>query len=70
MNASQDFCHIFVHQFAVICSKYIIGTSFFVQSQCQWTVLICIPKGKLHLVTVCKFNRTSMDSFPLVLCTV
>ena len=70
MHTSQDFRHIFMNQLTVICCKNIIGTAFFVQTQRQRTILICITKGEFHFISISEFNGTSMNSLPLVISAV
>ena len=63
--ADQNIGHILMHQLTVICIQNIIRTAFLVQSQRKRSVFILISKGKFHLITVAKFNRTSMNAFPI-----
>ena len=62
--ADQNVGHILMHQLTVICIQNIIRTAFLVQSQRKRSVFVLISKGKFHLITVTKLNRTSMDAFP------
>ena len=70
MNTGKDLSHIFMNQLTVICCKHIISTAFFVQSQSQWTIFICISKRKLHFIAVSEFRRTSMNPLPMTGCTI
>ena len=43
----------------------VVSAALLVQSQRKRSVFILISKGKFHLITVAKFNRTSVDAFPI-----
>ena len=50
-----------MHQLAVKSIQHIIRASFLMQPQGQRSVLIFVPKGKLHLIPVSKLHGTSLN---------
>ena len=49
---------------------FALVTAFFVQTQRQRTILICITKGEFHFISISEFNGASMNSLPLVISAV
>ena len=70
VDTGQNLCHIFVNKLTVICSKHVVGAAFLVQTKCERTVFVCITEGKFHFIAVSEFDRTAVDTFPLVVCAV
>ena len=67
-HTGKDRRHIRMHQLAVRRCQYVVSAAFLVQTKRKRTIFIFISKGKFHLITVTKFNRTSVDSFPVKVC--
>ena len=63
-HAYKNIRHILMDQLTVVCIQHVVGAAFFVQAQRQRPVLIFVAEGKLHLIPVSEFFRTSVDSLP------
>ena len=61
-HTGQNLRQIFMYQLTVGCGQHIIGTSLFMESQCQRAVFFGISEREFHLIAVTEFCRTSLDS--------
>ena len=66
LHAVYDLVIVVMHDGTVCCGKYIVGTAFSVQSQCQRAVFFGIAKGKFHFIAVSGLHRASLDALEYI----